>query len=86
MTDIRAAVHAAAAHGMTLVPSPTDPALCNCRCTKCGWPGRAFDTVLERFAKEPHGCAICAWERLNERDWPYGVWWDASAKRLSAAR
>lgn len=59
MTDLREAMAAAERHGMTLTPSPENPALGRLRCKACGWPsGDQFDVVIARFAKEPHGC-VC---------------------------
>lgn len=63
MADLAALTRLAAEHGMTLVQSRTDPALANIRCRACGWPGRAFDARLEVYARYPHGCHPCTWER-----------------------
>ena len=53
---LRRAMTLADQHGMVLVQSPGDERLANIRCKACGWPGREFDALIERFVKEPHGC------------------------------
>lgn len=65
---IKAAIEQADARGMTLVPSPTNPALARIRCRACGWPHtpqEIYDVLVERYLLAPHGCHPCTWTEAH---------------------
>lgn len=70
MADLAHAMRLAAEHGMILVQCPSDPSLANIRCAECGWPGRAHDARIAVYAREPHGCHPCTWEREHGLECP----------------
>ncbi len=57
---LKRAMQLAHDRGMKLVPLHHTGRLADIFCAACGWPKTHRETVIEKYANEPYGCARCA--------------------------
>ena len=59
MSDLKRAMLGAHDRGMKFLPLHHTDRLADIFCATCGWPKTHRETVIERYANEPYGCAHC---------------------------
>ena len=70
MDDLKRAMQAAVDHGMTYRRIPGREDIAEIFCAKCDWPLISRDTVIEKYANEPYGCAHCTQSAEEGRPCP----------------
>lgn len=65
----RVLLEAAAANGMRVRFKPGGaPGIVAIVCIRCGYGDGLFDTVADRYEREPYSCPACAERALTERN------------------